>query len=186
MRDIPEDTIHICTSDLIWELGMDCSCEIPERMRLPQEDHILIGRETVDHRLRERRTSKRMDIDKSSLIADLGIDVVSGNTVFGFLVHHSSPYLEFYGEGFLILGFEHESEMEALISVELRNTDIVLVACDIESIGFAQLVHECIAELWIVLFDDHAKCENISNRADLHILFREDLTVDTEYTLAPS
>lgn len=125
-----------------------------------------------------------MYLDKSSLIADLGIDMMGCDPMFCNFMHIPSPYLEFYGEGFLILGFEHESEMEALISVELRNTDIVLVACDIESIGFAQLVHECIAELWIVLFDNHPKCENISNRADLHILFREDLAIDTEDTLA--
>ena len=153
-------------------------------MGLLQEDHVILWGETVDHCLRERRTSKRMNIDKSSLITNLGIDVVCGNTILCDLIHRSSTYLEFYGEGFLILGFEHESEMETLIAIHFRDSDIVLVASDIEGVVFPEMIHETIADLTIVIFYDHTKCENISNRADLHILLGKDLSIDTEYTLA--
>lgn len=67
-------------------------------MGLLQEDHVMLWGETVDHCLRERRTSKRMNIDKSSLITNLGIDVVCGNTILCDLIHRSSTYLELYGE----------------------------------------------------------------------------------------
>jgi hypothetical protein len=98
MIGFPIDTIHIGSCDLLSTLGMDSAGKISEGSSLSQEYHILIRRKTVDELILESRTCERMDIDESSGIFQLRIDVMCRDTILCDIMHLACAYLELDGE----------------------------------------------------------------------------------------
>ncbi len=179
-------TVHISSLDRIRELRMYGSSKIPERMRFPEKDHILFGRETIDHMFWEGWIREWMNIDEPSWFLESSIYMMRCDAMLRNFMHSASSYLEFYRERGIIFWLECESEMQALISIYLGDRDIVLVSSDVECIVFPEMIEECVADFRIIFFDDHSECENIAYTLDLHILLHEDFPIDTENTLTSS
>lgn len=177
-----EDTIYISSFHCIRDFCMDCLCEVSEWASFFQEDDIFFWRKTIDHLIRYRLLSEGMYNTASRLF----VDMMCSDTMFRHFVHRTCTYLEFYREFLFLFRLEYDAEMETLISIELRYSDIVLVASDIELEIFPEIFHKFETQLRIVLLDDNSKCKNISNRTDFHILFREDFPIDAEDALASS